>query len=73
MLRVLVSGLCIFGMASEAWGQVTKLKIRPQSEPVPALKYRLLPEVRDLGCGNAALHSTWMACEVVQRRYRSSR
>ena len=56
MLRVLVSGLCIFGMASEAWGQVTKLKIRPQSEPVPALKYRLLPEVRDLGCGNAALH-----------------
>jgi hypothetical protein len=43
-------------MANHAWGQVIKLTIRPQSEPVPALKYRLLPEVRDLHTGNAALH-----------------
>ena len=55
MLRVVVSGLCILGMAGQAWGQVIKLTVRPQTEPVPALKYRLLPEVRDLTSGNAVL------------------
>src|SRR5438874_10736420 len=34
---------------------VTKLKIRPAAAPVPALKYRLLPEARDLKPGNAVI------------------
>jgi hypothetical protein len=55
MLRALLPFLCLFGLAGQAWGQTIKLTIRPQAEPVPALKYRLLPEVRDLASGNAAL------------------
>lgn len=32
-----------------------RLSVQPASSPVPALKYQLLPEVRDLKPGNAAL------------------
>jgi len=34
---------------------VVKMKLRPAAAPVPAMKYALLPEVRDLKPGNAAL------------------
>jgi hypothetical protein len=34
---------------------VVKLTLHPAAAPVPALKYQLLPEVRDLKPGNAAL------------------
>jgi hypothetical protein len=32
-----------------------RLEVRPAAEPVPALRYKLLPELRDLKRGNAAL------------------
>ena len=57
MFRALVPILLTTWLAGLASGQqVIKLTIRPQAEPVPAMRYRLLPEVQDLGAGNAALY-----------------
>ncbi|MCI0377516.1 MAG: hypothetical protein L0215_07915 [Gemmataceae bacterium] len=64
-----VSLACGLLLAAEAQGQyrfsgdssepekvpVVKLSLQPAKAPVPALKYALLPEVRDLRPGNAAL------------------
>lgn len=46
--------LCLAVSQAEATGEVVPLIIYPAAEPVPALRYRLLPEVRDLSPGNAA-------------------
>jgi hypothetical protein len=58
MLRavsLLVLCLPAFAPAQQAKVDVKKITIHPTSEPVPALRYRLLPEVRDLRPGNAAM------------------
>ena len=52
--------LALLGLAAPAGAQPkppkpTVLHLRPAGEPDPALKYRLLPELRDLTPGNAAL------------------
>src|SRR5213593_2791887 len=39
----------------EARPLVVRLTVHPAAEPTPALKYRLLPEVRELTPGNAAV------------------
>jgi hypothetical protein len=44
-----------FGQAPKADVETRTLTIRPAAEPVPALRYRLLPERRDLVPGNAAV------------------
>lgn len=43
------------GPTTRAPATVIKLTLRPQAAPVPALKYQLLPELRDQTPGNAAL------------------
>ncbi len=54
--------LGIVTAAGLVWGQPppveppTKVLIRPQKEPVPALRYLLLPDVTELHPGNAALN-----------------
>lgn len=59
MIRRSVSLLTLFIVCLPAAGQQPvepiRLTIHPATAPVPALKYRLLPEVRDLSPGNAAL------------------
>ncbi|MBN2292909.1 MAG: hypothetical protein JXM70_10820 [Pirellulales bacterium] len=48
-----------FGQSSLAWAEdkptISKLLLRPTAEPVPALKYQLLPSYIDCTPGNAAL------------------
>lgn len=49
-----VSLLCLF--TAQATGQeAIKLTARPAAAPTPALKYQLLPELKDMSPGNAAL------------------
>jgi len=57
-IPALVAGLMLAGL-SESRAQKpsppTVLTIRPTKEPAPALKYRLVPERRELVSGNAAI------------------
>src|SRR5262249_18494626 len=55
-----LGGLLTLGAAGAAPAQqeeslVTRLVVRPAKEPVPALRYHLLPELRERTPGNAAL------------------
>jgi hypothetical protein len=59
-MRYRLACLALLGALAPAVGQSPepepiKLTIRPAAAPVPALKYRLLPEVRERTPGNAAL------------------
>src|SRR5689334_12084953 len=56
MSRVLlaVTTLLAFSPSAGAGENVVRLRVEPMSEPKPALKYQLLPEVRELNAGNAA-------------------
>lgn len=55
MIRV-SSLLTLIGFVLPAAAQdLVRLSVEPASAPAPALKYQLLPEVRDLKPGNAAL------------------
>jgi hypothetical protein len=50
--------VCVLGSPAsgqEARSPVIKLTARPAAAPSPALKYQLLPELRDMSPGNAAL------------------
>jgi len=49
-----------------------KLTIRPTAAPVPALKYRLLPERRELVAGNAALFYHRAIEEMIEIRLRTT-
>ncbi len=56
-LLILAACVCLDDAASaeEAAAPVTRFSVRATGEPVPALKYRLLPPYIDLRPGNAAL------------------
>lgn len=56
-LSVLAACVCLIGSATadETAPPVTRFSVRATGEPVPALKYRLLPPYIDLRPGNAAL------------------
>jgi hypothetical protein len=59
-MRVGLAGLLVLLVAAPAAAQPanlerTKLVVRPAAPPVPALKYQLLPELRDTKPGNAVL------------------
>ncbi len=43
---------------------VTRLKLQPAPEPVPALKYRLLPGVLEMEPGNAATLYNWAVAKI---------
>src|SRR5580692_11126274 len=54
MTRVLLAALALAALprGSQAGESVVRLKVRPMPAPKPALKYQLLPEVRELNSGN---------------------
>src|SRR5438132_3933629 len=58
MNRPLLAGLLGLALAAPSFGQgplTFKVTVRPAGPPVPALKYTLLPELKDQTKGNALL------------------
>ena len=55
ILSLVLAAIAIRPCAAQTGPRIVKLTVQPASAPVPALRYRLLPEVRDLQPGNAAL------------------
>jgi hypothetical protein len=56
MTRVLIVAVALAALplSSRAGETVVRLNVRPMAAPKPALKYQLLPEVRELNPGNPA-------------------
>jgi len=55
MLALLTLAMVARPCAAQTGPRVVKLTVQPALAPVPAMRYALLPEVRDLQPGNAAL------------------
>src|SRR5713226_5054378 len=69
MTRVLLAALALAGLTvrSQAAETVVRLNVQPMAAPKPALKYQLLPEVRELNPGNAA--QNYLKCFMEQRNF----
>lgn len=69
MNRVLLAALVVVAspLASRSEDSVVRLKVQPMPAPKPALKYLLLPEVRELSPGNPA--QWYMRCFAEQRNF----
>jgi hypothetical protein len=54
MIRVLLAAVALAVLPLGSWGEETpvRLSVQPMAAPKPALKYLLLPEVRELNPGN---------------------
>lgn len=61
------AALAVFPVTARAEGPVLRLYVRPMPAPKPALKYQLLPELRELNPGNAA--HNYLKCFMKQRRF----
>ena len=59
--------LAVFPFASIGEEAAVRLTVRPMSAPKPALKYQLLPELRELKPGNAA--QNYLKCFMEQRYF----
>ncbi len=69
MTRVLVTALALvaFPFGSRGEDAVVRLTVQPMPAPKPALKYQLLPELRELNPGNAA--QNYLKCFMEQRSF----
>src|SRR5438046_5399991 len=69
MIRVLLAAgiLAALPAGSGAEETAVRLKVRPMPAPKPALKYLLLPEVRELTPGNPA--QWYLRCFQEQRNF----
>jgi hypothetical protein len=69
MTRVLVAvvALGVFPLLSRGEEPAIQFTVRPMASPKPALKYQLLPELRELNAGNAA--HNYLKCFIEQRRF----
>src|SRR6516165_11378096 len=68
MIRVLLAvGLAAFPLGSRASEPVVRLDVRPMAASKPALKYQLLPEVRELNPGNPV--QWYVRCFQEQRNF----
>ncbi|MGH7222846.1 MAG: hypothetical protein ACRELF_06445, partial [Gemmataceae bacterium] len=69
MTRILfaVVALAVFPLASRGGETVVRLFVQPMAAPKPALKYLLLPEVRELKPGNPAQY--YLRCFAEQRNF----
>ena len=69
MTRVFVTAMALaaFPLNSRGEEAVVHLTVRPMAAPKPALKYQLLPEVRELNPGNAA--QNYLKCFMEQRTF----
>ncbi len=69
MTRVLVTALALaaFPLSSHGEEAAVHLTVQPMPAPKPALKYQLLPEVRELSPGNAA--PNYLKCFMEQQAF----
>ena len=69
MTRVLIIALGLTAVALNSHGEepAVRLTVRGMSAPKPALKYQLLPELRELKPGNAA--QNYLKCFMEQRTF----
>jgi hypothetical protein len=69
MTRVLVAAVTVamLPLASQAEETVVRLTVQPMAAPKPALKYQLLPELRELNPGNPA--QNYLKCFAEQRNF----
>ncbi len=69
MTRVLLTAMALaaFPLNSRGEEAVVHLTVRPMPAPKPALKYQLLPELRELKPGNAA--QNYLKCFMEQRHF----
>jgi hypothetical protein len=62
-----LAALAALPLVSRAGETVVRLNVRPMAEPKPALKYLLLPEVRELEPGNPVQY--YLRCFAEQRNF----
>src|SRR5262245_18818035 len=69
MLRVLLTAVALLLLppGSRAGETTIRLNVRPTPAPKPALKYQLLPEVRELNPGNSV--QWYVRCFAEQRNF----
>src|SRR5437016_6942370 len=69
MIRAFLAAvmLAVFVPGSRAEEAAVRLSVRPMAAPKPALKYQLLPEVRELNPGNPA--QSYLRCFAEQRNF----
>ena len=69
MTRVLLTAVALAAFPSNSRGEeaAVHLTVRPMPAPKPALKYQLLPELRELKPGNAA--QNYLKCFMEQRHF----
>src|SRR5215468_4007477 len=69
MIRVLLAAvaLAVLAPGSRAGEPAVRLDVRPMAAPKPALRYQLLPEVRELNPGNPA--QWYVRCFQEQRNF----
>jgi hypothetical protein len=69
MISILLAAISIAAPLSSArpGEAVVRLSVKPMAAPKPALKYQLLPEVRELQAGNAA--QWYLRCFAEQRNF----
>src|SRR5438552_11639833 len=57
----------VFPLIARADDAVVRLAVRPMAAPKPAMKYQLLPEVREMNPGNAV--QWYLRCFAEQRNF----
>jgi hypothetical protein len=69
MTRVLLAAIALAALPQDSHAQeaAVQLTVRPMPAPQPALKYQLLPELRELKPGNAA--QNYLKCFMEQRSF----
>jgi hypothetical protein len=69
MTRVLITAMTLaaFPLGSRGDEAAVRLAVEPMPAPKPALKYQLLPELRELKPGNAA--QNYLKCFMEQRQF----
>jgi hypothetical protein len=58
---------CLAEQTSATTEMVIRLNVRPASAPIPALRYRLLPELKEMNPGNPI--QSYMKCMMAQRKF----
>src|SRR6516225_1533830 len=69
MTRVIVAiiGLAVFPLLSQGEEPAVHFTVTPMAASKPALKYQLLPELRELNAGNAA--QNYLKCFMEQQKF----